>query len=696
MLGKRIGLALYLHRGALPYASPGIVEATQEAAGIYGNANGFNVVKLEGKPIQRVSLLTYDGFDAHPFPALRESLTVDLQSRRTSCRSYRKTANPPILHRKELLLPPDDPRRERFAELTQELEERGLFENNRNIGFKQQWEKRLAEHGIAVRDHHVVELEQEGEACINTGVEVDRHKTAISRGQLSAPMQALARHGFLDGNYNILDYGCGRGDDVAVLEAAGVRVIGWDPYYRPDAPLGEADVVNLGYVINVIEDPSERMKTIEEAFALARQCLAIAIIPAGRTSMVDLRPYGDGFLSSRGTFQKYFRQEEIRQLIEEATGQEALAIAPGIFFVFRDKIAEQEFLSGRSRQQHDISHLLSMGPTGRAKAEERTTPHEEQLVEENRELLDGLWGRALELGRLPAMDELPRDIVTGIEQTFGSIRRATRLARTVHDGSTLTEVADARMKDLRVYFALNIFNRRRRYRSLPVGLQRDVKAFFGSYGKAEASGRELLYSLGEPETIGRGCRAAAEQGLGYLFGDHSLQLHASLVSRLPAALRAYIGCAERLFGEISSETADLVKIHIHSGKVTLLRYDDFDGRALPVLRERIKIKMRSTDIDFFDYTTDEQPPRLTMKSRYMAAEQPGYEKQRAFDNALESLGYLDLTGLGPSTAELDEGLRRAGYRVSNFSIVRDEEYPGPVLDNDRRYDSAGRTGSVGL
>ena len=48
-------------------------------------------------------------------------------------------------------------------------------------------------------------------------VSVARHKTAIGRSQLSAPMQMLARHGFLDGEHSIIDYGCGRGDDIAIF-----------------------------------------------------------------------------------------------------------------------------------------------------------------------------------------------------------------------------------------------------------------------------------------------------------------------------------------------------------------------------------------------------------------------------------------------------------------------------------------------
>ena len=88
--------------------------------------------------------------------------------------------------------------------------------------------------------------------------QVARHRTAISRPQLSAPLQAAARHGYLDGSRSIFDYGCGRGNDIAILETAGIKASGWDPHYRPGGELQEADVVNLGYVLNVIESDVER------------------------------------------------------------------------------------------------------------------------------------------------------------------------------------------------------------------------------------------------------------------------------------------------------------------------------------------------------------------------------------------------------------------------------------------------------
>lgn len=54
---------------------------------------------------------------------------------------------------------------------------------------------------------------------------------------------------------------------TSLLEAATRRVVG--PYYAPHQELTPADIVNLGFVINVIEDYDERAEALRAAFALA-------------------------------------------------------------------------------------------------------------------------------------------------------------------------------------------------------------------------------------------------------------------------------------------------------------------------------------------------------------------------------------------------------------------------------------------
>jgi DNA phosphorothioation-associated putative methyltransferase len=203
---------------------------------------------------------------------------------------------------------------------------------------------------------------------------------------------------------------------------------------------------------------------------------------------------------------------------------------------------------------------------------------------------------------------------------------------------------------------------------LPPELQRDIKAFFGNATSAFEAGRTLLFSVGKPEVIEDTCRRAAAAGLGYLNEGHSLQLHTSDLNKLPPALRCYVGCGAKLYGDV--DTADLIKIHIRSGKLTLLFYEDFDSSPVPRLRERIKINMRSQRVDFFEHAADREQQLLYLKSRYITTEHPGYERQKKFDDALVRLGLFDFAQYGPAADVFRSGLSRAGYVINHFELQR--------------------------
>ena len=662
-IGKRVGSARYLHKAALSYGQAGDQEFVDRAVKIAGvQQNAFNVLKFDGEPPTRISLLAYENFDSNPFPALLDSWTVDLVAGRRAHKTYRRSRNPPILHRKELLLAPDDPRRETFASLTKELERRNLFQNAKTIGFRNHWAKQLSKSGISIRNHLVFEEAAEAGNLGERSPSVERHRTAMSRSVLSAPMQALARHGFLDGNKTIFDYGCGRGDDIAVLSAAGIRANGWDPHFSPGSCLEESDIVNLGYVLNVIEEPLERVKALRAGYGLARDVIAVAVLIVGKVDTSSFNPYRDGFMTTRGTFQKYFTHEEARRMIERAIDQEAIPVGPGVFFAFRNKIAEQRFLEARHRRHQDISHLLAITPPPMV-----PTSRDETLLEENRELITAVWQRAIDLGRLPSLDELDGAIQQELAERIGSVRVAAQLAQRIYNSKTLSQARQARNEDLKVYFALNCFSRRTSYRELPRELQRDVKTFFGSYAKAEENGRQLLFSLGDPTVILTAAQEASLQGIGYLDGIHSIQLDGGLINRLPAPLRAYIGCAEQIYGDIGS--SDIVKIHIQSSKLTILYFEQYKKTPLPRLRERIKINLREQSIDFFEYHDGKPAQLLYFKSRYMAKNQLGYRRQKAFDDKLASLKLVKSSQFGPSSEELFAYLGGSRLAIQGFDIV---------------------------
>lgn len=45
--------------------------------------------------------------------------------------------------------------------------------------------------------------------------------------------------------------------------------------------------------------------------------------------------YGDGVITSRNTFQKYYEQEELKIYIDQVLSVDAIPVALGIYFVFR-------------------------------------------------------------------------------------------------------------------------------------------------------------------------------------------------------------------------------------------------------------------------------------------------------------------------------------------------------------------------
>ena len=113
---------------------------------------------------------------------------------------------------------------------------------------------------------------------------------------------------------SFLDYGCGRGDDLRLLREIGIKGNGWDPFWRPEGTKTAFTVVNLGFVLNVIESPKERAAVLRDAWNLTLKLLAVAtLIPEPR---VNSTPYRDGCLTGAGTFQRDFRKDELFRFLK--------------------------------------------------------------------------------------------------------------------------------------------------------------------------------------------------------------------------------------------------------------------------------------------------------------------------------------------------------------------------------------------
>src|SRR5262245_50595901 len=104
---------------------------------------------------------------------------------------------------------------------------------------------------------------------------IDRQRTALKRTDLSRPAKCALRDGLITPGTSVLDYGCGYGRDVEILNGQGIPCIGWDPAFFPYTTVSDADVVQLGYVVNVIEDVRERTETLIRGWSLCRRLLIV-------------------------------------------------------------------------------------------------------------------------------------------------------------------------------------------------------------------------------------------------------------------------------------------------------------------------------------------------------------------------------------------------------------------------------------
>lgn len=671
---KKIGPHTYHHVDVLELLEPLQREQIDAAIAIAGVSPGerFNVIKMTHFG-ESITLLEYPGFFEEAFPVLTNYWTVDIKNRTFRYRTYAESLNPPILHRKELLLPPEHPQWNVFRALTGSAEQIGLFDDPNRIGFKRAWETLLAQRGYRVIGHDLVPIGNDETGSTEAGATssegIARHLTALTRYGFSAPMQALARFGFLDGSRTVFDYGCGRGDDLRGLRENDIDARGWDPHYASDQEKQQAHLVNLGFVINVIESIDERIEAIRGAYALANELLVVSAMLANQEA-VRGTPYGDGVLTSRNTFQKYYTQGELRHFISEAIDEEPIPVGPGMFFVFKNKDAEQRFMYGRLENRRNILRLSQLSrlerPIGISRAEAK--------YEEHRDLLESLWEMCLALGRDPDRTELPN--LAEITTVAGSLAGALRFikSRKENVNAILEESRQSRINDLCVYFAQLQFEKRKPYRHLETRLQKDIRVFFGDYRAASDSGRELLFTVADIEEIGSACHQAAEHGIGWLEDSESLQLHTSLVGQLPPILRTYVHCGTLLYGDVSS--ADLIKIHMRSGKLTLMKFDDFVGKPLPKMVQRVKLNLRKQDLAIFDYSGIYEPPYLYRKSRFINEEFPNFAEQVAFEEALEDAGLIQFTGYGPSASEFDQVLEERRHAIDGFALIRSKSIPG--------------------
>ncbi|MEZ2225052.1 DNA phosphorothioation-associated putative methyltransferase [Microcoleus sp.] len=615
-VGKKLPTAFYVHVSALAALHPVVIIyekcARQNLPNIIDEAT---VIKFQLRQ-PKISYLFYPDFDTDAHPALQKSIQINLETGEVKCMDYSASENPPVLHRKETFVTADYPHYQKFAQLTKSEEKWGLLDNTSVIGTREGWLKYLGYCGVKIQDHAVVEREKEENSQLSMP-KIERHKAAMLRNSLSKPVRLVLESDlFIDGD-TFFDYGCGYGGDIKHITEEGYAAAGWDPYYQPDTVLVQADIVNIGYVINVIESLGERREALLNAWELTKKILVVAAQVLIDDTDRGQIAYGDGVITSRNTFQKYYEQEELKNYIDRVLNVDAIPVALGIYFVFRDVATGEGFRAARFR-----SHLLT--PRVRSQV---------KRFEDYADILAPLMAFVSDRGRLPVKGELASE--AAIKGEFHSFNRAWRVILQATDADDWETIADKRRQDLLVYLALNGLGDRPSLRQLPAQIRNDIKGLFDNYQKACILADLMLYSLGKSEIIGDCCEDSA---IGYKQPD-SLSVHVSALAELDPLLRLYEGLANRTIGRLDGAT--IIKFYADKPQISYLFYPDFDANPHPALHTVMHIDLRDLSVKYQKFYNLSNPPILVRKEAFVTPNYPHYAKFDKLTRQEQKLGILD-------------------------------------------------------
>lgn len=531
---------------------------------------------------------------------------------------------------------------------------------------------------------------------------------------LSRPLQHAYADGLLEGDISVFDYGCGRGDDVRTLSALGIKASGWDPSHAPHAPIQRGDVVNLGYVINVIEDMDERRTVLRSAWELAASTLVVSARLVWDPDANVGKPYRDGRLTAAGTFQKFYAPEELKAWIESVLRRTAVTAAPGIHYVFRDERGAQLLLAQHTRQnmrpRRGISELLyeqglpilkpleafvrhhrrlptpaELTVSGEivdrfgsirsafslirrvhdanswADVDLGTRKRSEQRFEEHLDELQPLIDFVTDRGRMPRAGELVNDGT--LSDLFGSVRAAFSLVRKVTGPDRWADLEERARENFLVYSALAAFGGRPKFGELPEELQYDAKDLYGSYSTACAESDRLLHTIANLEAINQACHAAK---FGKLTAE-ALYVHIDYVSELPPLLRIYEGAARQITGNVDDAT--LVKLNRLKPQVSFLVYPEFETTAHPRIEASIVAKLGEIRVKYRQFGAGGNPPILHRKELFLPAQHPTRAKFARLTQQEERAGLLDRNDI-TTMRSWQNVLFESGFEIKGHQLRR--------------------------
>lgn len=479
-----------------------------------------------------------------------------------------------------------------------------------------------------------------------TNLARNRHRTAISRTDYSHPISSALADGLIHGDATAFDYGCGLGDDVRHPKRRGINSWGWDPTHRSAGKRESAQVVNLVYVVNVIEDVEERAKCLAHVWSYARKALIVSARLASQTR--DFTPasrYGDGYVTSIETFQKHYEQRELKAWPESQLGESTVAAGPGIFYVCRDASDRMGFLASRHSRRSRAS-----------------LPLVASSIDEHKELLRSVIEFFEEHVRAPVDDEL--DNAELIQERFGSLRRAFRLIERAHDPERWDRTITARGQDLLLFLAQSRFDGLPRLGQLPLPLRRDIESLFSTYRGACDEVDLALYAVGD---IQRVRRVAQHSPVGKRMPS-AIHAHESALQGLPPILRRYEGCARRYIGRVKE--ANVINLLTEEPMVSYLFYPHFETDPHPALAASVTVHLQTFRLRDRDYRTSSNPPILHRKEPFVLPDHPLQAKFARLTRQEEAKGLFEEASRIGTRHGWEQLMIERGFALKGHRVVR--------------------------
>jgi DNA phosphorothioation-associated putative methyltransferase len=469
----------------------------------------------------------------------------------------------------------------------------------------------------------------------------DRHKTAIGRVSLSMPARQALLDGVLRPEYTVLDYGSGRGNDVARLAHLGIRATGWDPHHGGSRPEETQDVVTLTYVINVIENPAEREAVLRDAWSLAERCLVVSTRLVWERKQVTGAALGDGTLSKRNTFQHLFSPGELRILVEDVTQVRPLSPFPGVVYAFR----------------HDSDRLAYLA--------RRASPDQAwQEGQDKQSAIAAVVDFLEQRGRVPMVEETPETLLFLLKSLSG--RQLQRLAVQAADPARIEEGRKHSILNVLLLLGIEVFNGRSPLQSLPLTVQADIRAFFESYKEACRRADRLLLKLRDDTYL----RNVMRNSVGKMTPT-AIYVHRRASDHMPALLKLYEHCGAVAVGRPSDW--DIVKLAHQGRSVSWLGYPDFDRDPHPCLEWSYSVDMRTLEGTYRSYLDRDNRPLLHRKHEFLCLDDPDVPKYRHLTDQEVRAGLYAEPHLIGNERGWAAALSSAGVRLRGHRLVREQQ-----------------------